>query len=58
MRILKTIYDFFRLWVMWGDRKEAWQDAKTINNPEFQKEMNDLDEAMKKHFDNWDNGVH
>jgi len=58
MRILKTIYDFFRLWVMWGDRKEAWQDAKTINNPEFQKEMNDLDEAMKKHFDNWDNGVY
>lgn len=58
MRKLKTIYDFFRLWIMWGDRKEAWQDAKTINNPEFQKEMNDLDEAMKKHFDNWDNGVH
>jgi hypothetical protein len=58
MRKLKIIYDFFRLWIMWGDRKEAWQDAKTINNPEFQKEMNDLDKAMKKHFDNWDNGVH
>jgi hypothetical protein len=58
MRKIKTIYDFFRLWIMWGDRKEAWQDAKTINNPEFQKEMNDLDKAMKKHFDNWDNGVH
>lgn len=58
MKTLKTIYDFFRLWIMWGDRKEAWQDAKTINNPEFQKEMNDLDKAMKKHFDNWDNGVH
>jgi len=55
---MKLIYDFFRLWIMWGDRREAWQDAKTINNPEFQKEMNDLDEAMKKHFDNWDNGVH
>ena len=58
MRKIKTIYDFFRLWIMWGDRKEAWQDAKTINNPEFQKEMNNLDKAMKKHFDNWDNGVH
>lgn len=58
MRILKTICDFFRLWIMWGDRKEAWQDAKTINDPKFQKEMNELDESMKKHFDNWDNGVH
>jgi hypothetical protein len=58
MRNLKIIYDFFRLWIMWGDRKEAWQDAKTINDPKFQKEMNELDNSMKKYFDNWDNGVH
>jgi hypothetical protein len=55
---LKIIYDFFRLWIMWGDIKEAWQDAKTINDPKSQKEMNELDNSMKKHFDNWDNGVH
>jgi hypothetical protein len=58
MRKLKILYDFFRLWIMGGDRKEAWQDAKTINDPKFQKEMNELDKSMKKHFDNWDNGVH
>ena len=48
MRILKTIYDFFRLWVMWGDRKEAWQDAKTINNPKFKKQMEELDNDLIK----------
>jgi len=58
MRIFKTIYDFFRLWIMWGDRKEAWQDAKFKNNPKFQKEMDVMDKSMKKYFDNWDNGVH
>ena len=58
MRILKTIYDFFRLWIMWGDRKEAWQDAKFKNDTGFQKEMNELDRSIKKYFDNWDNSVH
>ena len=40
---LKLIYDFFRLWIHWGDHREAWQDAKTINDPEFQEEMKKLD---------------
>ena len=43
MRFLKTLYDFFRLWIMWGDRKEAWQDAKFKNDPKFQKEMEEFD---------------
>ena len=43
---------------MWGDRKEAWQDAKFKNDAEFQKEMNELDRSIKKYFDNWDNSVH
>jgi hypothetical protein len=51
MRILKTIYDFFRLWIMWGNRKEAWQDAKFKNNPKFQKEMDEMDKSMKNYFD-------
>jgi hypothetical protein len=58
MRQIKTIYDFFRLWILWHDRKEAWQDAKTINDPKFQREMSKLDKQMKQYFDNWDNGVH
>ena len=58
MKVFKLIYDFFRLWIMWGDRKEAWQDAKYKNDPKFQKEMKELDKSMKKYFDNWDNGVH
>jgi hypothetical protein len=43
MRKIKKIYDFFRFWVMWEDRKEAWQDAKLKNDPIFQKEMSELD---------------
>lgn len=58
MNNLKTMYDFFRLWILWGDRKEAWQDAKLKNDPKFQAEMNEMDKSMKKYFDNWDNSVH
>ena len=39
---MKYIYDFIRLWIYYGDRKEAWQDAKFINNKNIQKEINDL----------------
>jgi len=28
MSKIKLIYDFFRLWIKWRDRKEAWEDAK------------------------------
>jgi len=57
-RKIKIIYDFFRLWIMWGDRKEAWEDAKTKNDPEFQEQMNRLDKSLRDHFENLDNGVH
>jgi hypothetical protein len=40
------ICDFFKLWFMWGDRKEAWQDAKTLNNPKFKKQMEELDNDL------------
>ncbi len=43
---------------MWGDRKEAWEDAKTKNDPEFQEQMSQLDKSLKDHFENMDNGVH
>jgi hypothetical protein len=42
MKHIKIIYDFFRLWILWGDRKEAWQDAKMKHNKEFQKELNEI----------------
>lgn len=51
MRRLKLIWDFFRLWIKWGDRREAWDDAKLINDPQFQDELiefeNKLEESIK-----------
>jgi hypothetical protein len=43
MSKVKLIIDFFRLWILWGDRKEAWQDAKMINDITFQEEMKEFD---------------
>jgi hypothetical protein len=43
MNKIRLIYDFFRLWIHWGDRKEAWQDAKMINDITFQEEMKEFD---------------
>jgi hypothetical protein len=45
---IKLYYDFIRLWIHWGDRKEAWQDAKFINDEETQKEMRDLLENFEE----------
>jgi site-specific recombinase XerD len=39
MSKIKIIYDFIRFWIKWGDRKEAWEDAKFINDKEIQKEL-------------------
>ena len=55
IRRIKIIYDFFRLWIMWGDRKEAWEDAKTKNDPEFQEEMNQLDKSLENNLALMDN---
>ena len=54
-RKIKIIYDFFRLWIMWGDRKEAWEDSKTKNDQEFQEQMNRLDKSLSDHFNDTDN---
>ncbi len=49
MNKIKLIYDFFRLWIKWGDRKEAWEDAKFINDKVLQQELDDeFDEYNKK----------
>jgi hypothetical protein len=40
------ICDFFKLWLTWGDIREAWQDAKTMNDPEFQKQMKEFDNDL------------
>ena len=36
---MKFIYDFIRLWIYWGDYKEAWQTAKFMNDKKIQKEL-------------------
>lgn len=48
MSKIKLIIDFFRLWIHWGDRKEAWQDAKMINDITFQEEMEEFDTDLFK----------
>ena len=55
---IKLYYDFIRLWIHWGDRKEAWQDAQFINDEEIQKELADIDREMEKHFKDLENRVH
>jgi hypothetical protein len=51
MSKIKLIIDFFRLWIHWGDRKEAWQDAKMINDITFQEEMKEFDtDSFKETF--------
>lgn len=54
MKKLKLIYDFFRLWIKLGDRSEAWQDAKFINDNKIQNELKE----MEKYFEDLENGVH
>ena len=44
---LKIIYDFFRLWIKWGDRKESWQDSKLINDIKFKEDMKNFDVEIK-----------
>lgn len=58
MNKLKLIYDFFHLWFKWGDRREAWQDAKFINDKKIQNELKEMDKSMKKYFEDLENGVH
>lgn len=43
MRRVKIIYDFIRLWIIWGDRKEAWQDANYLNDSFFIKELEEIE---------------
>jgi hypothetical protein len=47
MNKIKLIYDFFRLWIKWRDRKEAWEDAKFINDKGIQKELKEMDEELR-----------
>lgn len=48
MSKIKLIYDFFRLWIKWRDRKEAWEDAKFINDKKIQDGLKEMDkEAIK-----------
>jgi hypothetical protein len=48
---MKRLYDFLRLWKLWGDPKEAWQDSKTINDKEFQSEIGNIDIRLEEFLD-------
>ena len=48
MSKIKLIYDFFRLWIKWRDRKEAWEDAKFINDKKIQGELKEMDKESIK----------
>ena len=39
---MKFIYDFIRLWIYWGGYKEAWQDAKFMNDKKIQEELSGI----------------
>lgn len=49
MNKIKLIYDFFRLWLKWGDRKEAWEDAKFMNDKVIQKELENYFKNMDRY---------
>ena len=47
MNKFKLIYDFFRLWIKWRDWREAWEDAKFINDKKIQKELEEESVMIK-----------
>jgi hypothetical protein len=49
MKILKTVIKFLQLFFYYGDIREAWQDAKFINNKEWRRYSQELeDEHLRK----------
>lgn len=46
--MFKLLYDFFRLWIYYGHRKEAWEDAKFINDKKIQKELEEQGYEIEK----------
>jgi hypothetical protein len=52
MNKFKLIYDFLRLWIKWRDWREAWEDAKFINDKKIQKELEEqgykIEEMLEK----------
>ena len=34
------------MWIYYGDRKEAWQDARFVHNKKIQKEMKDITDKL------------
>jgi hypothetical protein len=49
---IRIIRDFFRLWIHWGDAREAWQDAKYMNDPHWQKEMEEISLKFERTLEN------
>ena len=52
MKKIRFIYDFFKLWIKWGDRKEAWEDARFIHDDKIQAEMTEIVKELEDHIKN------
>ena len=52
MKQIRFIYDFFKLWIKWGDRKEAWEDARFIHDDKIQAEMTEIVKELEDHIKN------
>lgn len=46
----KLVYDFIRLWIKYGDRREAWEDSKIINDRTFQRELGETAERIQENL--------
>lgn len=53
MNKLKQIYDFIRFWIKYGDRREAWEDSKIINDRAFQKELDRVTVRIEKNLESF-----
>jgi hypothetical protein len=51
MHKVKLFYDFIRLWIKYGDREEAWEDSKIINDKTFQKELDKSASRIEKNLE-------
>lgn len=44
---MKFIIEFISLWILWGDYKEAWEDAKLMHSKTDKELQKAIDEINK-----------
>ena len=45
---MKRIYNFFKLWIYWGDIREAYRDNKFRYDKKIQQEITELIDRIKQ----------